>query len=74
MRWPPNYGNTLKFRMSPPARALDRNAHCLHGICTANGKKREAMLQRYSFIDERYVPLLGMKLVAGHNFSPDNAE
>ncbi len=39
---------------------------------TANGKKREAMIN-YSFIDEHYVPLLGMKLVAGHNFSPDNA-
>lgn len=39
---------------------------------TANGKKREAMLN-YTFIDERYIPVLGMKLVAGRNFSPANA-
>jgi putative ABC transport system permease protein len=39
---------------------------------TANGKKREAMIN-YTFIDEHYVPLLGMKPVAGRNFSPANA-
>ena len=38
---------------------------------TANGKKREIMC-RYSFIDEHFIPLLGMKLAAGRNLSLSN--
>lgn len=37
----------------------------------ANGKNREIMC-RYSFIDEHFIPLLGMKLVAGRNLSLSN--
>ncbi len=40
-------------------------------IFTSTGKKREVMVY-YSFIDERYVPLLDMKMIAGRNLSSAN--
>ena len=40
-------------------------------IFTSNGKKREVMVH-FSFIDEHYIPVLGMKLAAGRNLSLTN--
>ncbi|WP_428654478.1 ABC transporter permease [Runella sp.] len=40
-------------------------------IFTSTGKRREIMVY-YSFIDEHYVPLLGMKIIAGRNLMLSN--
>ncbi|MFN8348378.1 MAG: FtsX-like permease family protein [Spirosomataceae bacterium] len=40
-------------------------------LFSGNGKKRELMT-RFAFIDDRFIPLLGMKLATGRNLSPTN--